>query len=143
MGFGNPYGDEYNEEVLLRWTDEIVKYDVTIISLADTIGVATPGQIRDAMSTLVPKYEDVIFGIHLHSTEQNWREKLNAAYGAGCRRFDGTLKGIGGCPMANDDLVGNMNTEWLLDFMEEKSEQITIDKKALQDSLQLAEEIFI
>ena len=112
MAFGNPYGDEYSEEILLKWADEMVKREIKIISLADTVGVATPQQISIALNALVPKYAHIQFGVHLHSTEQNWKAKINAAYEAGCKRFDGALKGIGGCPMANDDLVGNMDTEW-------------------------------
>jgi len=143
MAFGNPYGDKYSEEVLLHWADEMAKRNITIISLADTVGVATPQQISIALNTLIPKYEHINFGVHLHSREQNWKEKVSAAYNAGCKRFDGALKGIGGCPLANDDLVGNMNTEWLLSFMEEKGEQLSINKQALNESLLLAEEIFI
>ena len=143
MAFGNPYGDAYNDKVLLQWTDEIAKKNIGIISLADTIGVATPKQIAIAMNILIPQYEDIQFGVHLHSTTQNWKEKVSAAYNAGCKRFDGALKGIGGCPMANDDLVGNMNTEWLLSFMEENGEQLSINKQFLHESLRLAEEIFV
>lgn len=143
MAFGNPYGDEYNEEVLLKWADKIAEYGITIISLADTVGIATPNQISTALKTLVPKYKEIQFGVHLHSSVQNWKDKLNAAYEVGCKRFDGALKGIGGCPMANDDLVGNMNTEWLLSFFEEKGEDLSINKEALAKSLAIAEEIFV
>lgn len=143
MAFGNPYGDEYNGDVLLQWADEMAARDIHIISLADTVGIAAPNQIAAAMNILIPRYKNIQFGIHLHSTVQNWREKLSAAYYAGCKRFDGALKGIGGCPMADDDLVGNINTEWLISFMEENGEQLSINKQALQKSLQLAEEIFV
>lgn len=142
MAFGNPYGDVYNEEILLKWADEMVKREIGIISLADTVGVARPEQITVALSALVPQYKHISFGVHLHSTSQNWSKKLGAAYKAGCKRFDGALKGIGGCPMANDDLVGNMNTEWLLHFMDENRELLSINKKALSNSLRIAEEIF-
>ena len=143
MAFGNPYRDKYNEEILLQWADEMAKRKINIISLADTVGVATPEQINVVLKILIPKYEDIQFGVHLHSTTENWKEKIGAAYDAGCKRFDGALKGIGGCPMANDDLVGNINTEWLISFMEEKAEQLSINKTALNKSLQLADEIFI
>jgi hydroxymethylglutaryl-CoA lyase len=143
MAFGNPYGDKYNEEVLVKWADEMAKKKIAIISLADTIGVASPQQISIALNTLIPKYKHIQFGVHLHSTARNWKEKIAAAYDAGCKRFDGALKGIGGCPMAKDDLIGNMNTEWLLDFFEEKGEHLSINKKALNKSLSLAEEIFV
>jgi hydroxymethylglutaryl-CoA lyase len=143
MAFGNPYGDKYNEEVLVKWADEMAKKKIAIISLADTIGVATPQQISIALNTLIPKYKHIQFGVHLHSTTKNWKEKIAAAYDAGCNRFDGALKGIGGCPMAKDDLIGNMNTEWLLHFFEEKGENLSINKKALNKSLSLAEEMFV
>lgn len=143
MAFGNPYGDSYDADVLLQWADEIARRNITIISLADTVGIATPRQVQTALEILVPKYKNIQFGVHLHSTSTNWREKTNAAYNAGCRRFDGALKGIGGCPLAGDDLVGNMNTEWLLNFMESKEGHSLIDKEALQKSLKLADEIFM
>jgi hydroxymethylglutaryl-CoA lyase len=143
MGFGNPYGDLYNEEVLLRWAEEMVKLDIKIISLADTVGVATPEQISLALSTLIPKYPEVEFGVHLHSTPANWQQKLEAALSAGCKRFDGALKGIGGCPMAKDDLVGNMNTEWMLSYFEQEKHLQSINKEALQKCIKIAEEIFV
>lgn len=143
MGFGNPYGDEYNEEILLKWADEMVKREIKIISLADTVGVATPEQISFALHALIPKYAKTVFGVHLHSTPNNWKEKLEAAVNAGCKRFDGALKGIGGCPMAQNDLVGNMNTELMISYLEEKNLISGLNKKALQESLQLASEIFV
>jgi hydroxymethylglutaryl-CoA lyase len=143
MGFGNPYGDEYNEAILLKWADEMVKRNIQIISLADTVGVATPEQINNALNTLIPQYPQTTIGVHLHSTAQNWEAKLVAALEAGCTRFDGALKGIGGCPMANDDLVGNMTTEWMLNYFEKQGYPLSIDKEALQNSLLLANEIFV
>lgn len=143
MGFGNPYGDEYNEEILLKWADEMVKRDVKIISLADTVGVATPDQISFALNTLIPKNPEVIIGVHLHSTPANWKDKLEAAVNAGCTRFDGALKGIGGCPMAQDDLVGNMNSELMIGYLEEKSLLDGLNHEALAGSLQIASEIFV
>lgn len=143
MGFGNPYGDEYNESILLKWADEMVKRDIKILSLADTVGVATPHQIKQALQALIPQYPTTVIGVHLHSTAQNWQAKLAAAYEAGCTRFDGALKGIGGCPMAKDDLVGNMTTEWMLDYFEQQGAPLPINKVALQQSLSLANEIFV
>lgn len=143
MGFGNPYGDDYNENILLHWADEMVKRDITILSLADTVGVATPQQISFALNTLIPKYPETVVGVHLHSTPQNFEEKLAAAIHAGCTRFDGALKGIGGCPMAQDDLVGNMNTELMIPYLEEKGLLKNLNKEALLKSLQIASEIFI
>jgi hydroxymethylglutaryl-CoA lyase len=143
MAFGNPYGDEYSENVLLHWASEMVNRDIAIISLADTIGVATADQIATAFSLLIPAYTNVQFGVHLHSTAENREQKVNAAYDAGCKRFDGALKGIGGCPFADDVLVGNLDTEWLLNFMDEKGERLSIDNEALKNSSQLAERIFV
>lgn len=143
MGFGNPYGDEYNEEILLKWADEMVKREIKIISLADTVGLATPEQISFALNSLIPKYPETTIGVHLHSTPNNWKEKLSAAVEAGCKRFDGALKGIGGCPMAQNDLVGNMDTELTISYLEEKGLTSGLNKDALQKSLQLASEIFV
>jgi hydroxymethylglutaryl-CoA lyase len=143
MGFGNPYGDEYNEEIILKWADEMVKRRIKTISLADTVGVATPEQISFALNSLILKYPDTVIGVHLHSTQSNWEEKLEAAANAGCKRFDGALKGIGGCPMAQDDLVGNMNTELIISYLEERNLINGLNKNALQKSLQLASEIFV
>ena len=143
MGFGNPYGDEYNEAILLKWAEEIIKRDIKIISLADTVGVASPEQIAFALNTLIPKYQNAVIGVHLHSTFENWKEKLEAAVAAGCKRFDGALKGIGGCPMAGNDLVGNMNTELMISYLEEKKLIRGLNKEALQKSLNLASNIFV
>jgi hydroxymethylglutaryl-CoA lyase len=142
MGFGNPYVDEYNEDILLHWAGKISKLGITIISLADTVGVAKPQQIRLALETLIPKYQSVEFGVHLHSTSLNVYEKMQAAIDAGCKRFDGALKGVGGCPMAQDDLVGNMPTELMIAYFEEKKMINDLNKNALQHSMQLANEIF-
>jgi hydroxymethylglutaryl-CoA lyase len=143
MGFGNPYGDEYNEEILLKWADEMVLRDIKIISLADTVGLAVPEQISFALKTLIPKYPYTTFGVHLHSTSNNWKQKLNAAYKSGCRRFDGALKGIGGCPMANDELVGNMATELMIDYFKGQKAIPSINEQALQKSIQISNKIFV
>jgi len=142
MGFGNPYGDEYNQDILLHWANEISKMDINIISLADTVGLAKPEQIKLALEMLIPKFPSVEFGVHLHSSSLNLYEKLQAAVDTGCRRFDGALKGIGGCPMAQDDLVGNMPTELMISYFEEKKMIIDLNKDALQHCMQLANEIF-
>ncbi|HRI19781.1 MAG TPA: hydroxymethylglutaryl-CoA lyase [Panacibacter sp.] len=143
MGFGNPYGDNYNENTLLQWADAMVERGIHIISLADTVGVATASQISFALSVLIPKYKDVEFGVHLHSTATNRKEKLEAAANAGCIRFDGALKGIGGCPMAQDELVGNMDSVFMIDYFEERNQLSSLNKEALAISLQKANEIFV
>jgi hydroxymethylglutaryl-CoA lyase len=142
MGFGNPYGDDYNEKILLKWADAIVALGVKTISVADTVGVASPSQISAALNTLIPKYKNVQIGVHLHSSSANFREKLKAAANAACKRFDGALKGIGGCPMANDELVGNMNSEWMINYFKEHGLLSPINERALTESIIMAEEIF-
>ncbi len=143
MGFGNPYGDAYSEDLVFDFASQLAQKEVEIISLADTVGVATAEQVKKITGYVVQALPHIEIGVHLHSTQANWKEKVEAAYSAGCRRFDGALKGIGGCPMADDDLVGNMNTEWLLPFFEEKGEAVNINKTALQNSLQIADSIFV
>ena len=142
MGFGNPYGDVYNSDILMQYAAEIVERNITIISLADTVGLATPEQITYALNTLIPQYTNVEFGVHLHTTPTNYKDKLQAALSAGCKRFDGALKGIGGCPMAQNDLVGNMPTERMIAFFEEQHIPLHINKQALTESMAIASEIF-
>lgn len=142
MGFGNPYGDEYNERILMQWADAMVKQGIEIISLADTVGLATPEQIRLALNTLIPKYPNITFGVHLHSTTLNWEAKLAAAVESGCTRFDGALKGIGGCPMAQDDLVGNMDTEKMISYFQLKNLLPNLNADALFESSRFATQIF-
>ena len=143
MGFGNPYGDPFDEDIVFEWVNRLVAMDIGIISLADTVGLATAAQVYDMTVYLVESLPGTEIGVHLHSTAQNWKEKLDAAYRAGCRRFDGALKGIGGCPMANDELVGNMNTEWMIGYFREKGIETGIDEEALKESLRLAAEVFV
>jgi hydroxymethylglutaryl-CoA lyase len=143
MGFGNPYGDPWSEGVVFEWVNKIVALGVPVISLADTVGLASPEQISHITRYLVDALPQTEIGVHLHATADGWREKVAAAYEAGCRRFDGALKGIGGCPMADDELVGNMNTEWLISYFEEKGHDLQLDKTALQDCLRMANEIFL
>ena len=143
MAFGNPYNDQYDEDIVFNWVEKLVELDIEIISLADTVGVASPEQVYDMTSYLVESLPSTEIGVHLHSTFENWQEKLEAAVKAGCKRFDGALKGIGGCPMADDELVGNMNTEWMINYFETQGINTGIDKNALLDSLALAEEIFV
>jgi hydroxymethylglutaryl-CoA lyase len=143
MGFGNPYSDPYDEDIVFEWVNRLVAMDIGIISLADTVGLATPQQVYDSTAYLVESLPGTEIGVHLHSSAQNRSEKLDAAYRAGCRRFDGALKGIGGCPMANDELVGNMNTEWMIGYFREKGIETGINEEALQESLRIAGEIFV
>lgn len=143
MGFGNPYGDVYDEDIVFEWVNRLVAMDIEIISLADTVGVATAQQVFDVTNYLIESLPGTEIGVHLHSTPANWHEKLEAAVKAGCKRFDGALKGIGGCPMANDELIGNMNSEWMIQFFESNNLIINLNKEALVESIQLAEKVFI
>jgi hydroxymethylglutaryl-CoA lyase len=143
MGFGNPYGDVYSEEIVFNWVNKMAAMDIEIISLADTVGVAEPQQVYSMTKYLIDSLPGTEIGVHLHSTPANWKEKLEAAVKAGCKRFDGALKGIGGCPMADDELVGNMNTELMIDYFEQNNLITGLDKDALDKSLQLATEIFV
>ncbi len=143
MAFGNPYDDPYDADIVFNWVERLVELDIEIISLADTVGVATPEQVYEITSYLVESLPATEIGVHLHSTFENWQQKLHAGINAGCKRFDGALKGIGGCPMAHDQLVGNMNTEWMINYFETNGMSTGLDKSALQDSLRIAEEIFV
>lgn len=143
MGFGNPYGDPYSEEIVFDWVYKMTELDIRIISLADTVGVASPEQVYDMTSYLVQSLPGIEIGVHLHSTPLNRKAKLAAAVKAGCKRFDGALKGFGGCPMANDELVGNMDSEWMLNWFAENGMELSVNKEALQHSLALASQIFV
>ena len=143
MGFGNPYGDVYNEEIVMQWVDKITAMEIKIISMADTVGLAEPAQVSSVLNKLIPQYPEIEIGVHLHSTAANWKQKSDAALQAGCKRFDGALKGIGGCPMANDELVGNINTELMIPYFEEKDLLQNINKDALQHAMGLANKIFV
>ena len=116
MGFGNPYGDPWNVDIVGEWTEKLANMGVKILSLSDTVGTSNPESINYLFSNLIPKYPNIEFGAHLHTTPSTWFEKVDAAYGAGCNRFDGAIQGFGGCPMAKDDLTGNMPTEKLLSY---------------------------
>jgi hydroxymethylglutaryl-CoA lyase len=143
MGFGNPYGDPYHEEMVFEWSSKLANIGVDVISLADTVGLATPEQIERTTKFLINSMPNVEIGVHLHSSPINWKQKTEAAYNAGCIRFDGAINGIGGCPMAGDSLVGNMNTNWMIDFFNEKELSLHLDSAALADAVQIATEIFI
>ena len=144
MGFGNPYNDPYDDSILLKWADEMVRKNIGIISLADTVGLAGPEQISFALNTLIPQYPAVSFGVHLHSSASNRKAKLEAAVKADCCRIDGALKGFGGCPMAQDSLVGNMDMEWILHYLQQNNlPHNTIHQEILQKALMMTNQIFV
>lgn len=143
MGFGNPYGDEWNVEICQQWVDRLSAMDIKILALSDTIGVATPQTIDYLFSNLIPAFEHIEFGAHLHTQPHNWEEKIEAAYSAGCRRFDAAIKGYGGCPMAKDDLTGNMPTENLLYYFDKNNIDTGLNKDKFISSMVVSNEVFL
>jgi len=142
MGFGNPYGDPWNVEIVGKWTEKLAKMGVKILSLSDTIGSSTPEIIDYLFSHLISQYPAIEFGAHLHTTPDSWFEKVNAAYKAGCVRFDGAIMGFGGCPMAKDDLTGNMPTEKLLSYFTAQKAITNIKPMSFESAYNKALEIF-
>ncbi len=142
MGFGNPYGDPWNVDIVANWTEELSKMGVNILSLSDTIGSSRPDQIDYLFSNLIPTYPAIEFGAHIHTTPFFWYEKVEAAFKAGCRRFDGAIKGYGGCPMAKDELTGNMPTEKLISFFTEQKIQTGIKTMSFENAYNQALQIF-
>ena len=144
MAFGNPYGDEWSIYIVAHWAEKLLKeFGINILSLSDTIGTSNPKVINWLFTKLINEFPDVEFGAHLHSSASNFKEKIQAAYDAGCRRFDGSILGIGGCPLADDNLVGNIPTEKMIEIFENKSENLSINKQALNNSLKIATKIFL
>ena len=142
MGFGNPYGDAWNAEVVMEWVRKLAAFDIKIFSLSDTVGVSNPQSIAYLFSNLIPAYPQLEFGAHLHTQPHNWREKVDAAYTQGCRRFDAAMKGFGGCPMAKDDLTGNMATENLVSYFSDNNNMLNIDYQQFIRALSLANDVF-
>jgi hydroxymethylglutaryl-CoA lyase len=144
MAFGNPYGDEWSTYIVAHWAEKLLKdFGINILSLSDTIGSSDPSSISWLFSKLIREFPEVEFGAHLHSNSKDVKEKINAAYLAGCRRFDGALLGIGGCPMAKDQLIGNMPTEKIIDVLSNSGERLEINHDVLKTSLDMAKNIFI
>ena len=142
MGFGNPYGDPWNVEIVGEWTEKLSKMGVKIVSLSDTIGSSTPEVIEYLFSSLIPKYPQIEFGAHLHTTPTTWKEKVDAAFKAGCHRFDGAIMGFGGCPMAKDELTGNMPTEKLLSYFTAEKADTNIKPMSFESAYNVAMNVF-
>jgi hydroxymethylglutaryl-CoA lyase len=142
MGFGNPYGDPWNVDVVSKWTDKLVNMGVKILSLSDTIGSSNPEIINYLFSNLIPLYPTIEFGAHLHTTPNSWFEKVDAAFKAGCNRFDGAIKGYGGCPMAKDELTGNMPTEKLISYFTQQKTMTNIQAMSFESAYNEALKIF-
>ncbi len=143
MGFGNPYGDEWSVDIVKRWVSDLYAMGVRIINLSDTIGVSTPESISYLFAHLIPAFEDVDFGAHLHTTPDKWEEKVHSAYSNGCRRFDGAIKGYGGCPMAKDDLTGNMPTEKMVSYFDERGIYTGISSEKFAEALEWSGRVFL
>lgn len=144
MGFCNPYGDPWNLETVVTWVDRLADMGIRILQLSDTIGVANPANITYLFSSLIPYYlpKGIEIGAHLHTEPHNWKEKIDAAWQSGCTRFDGAIKGFGGCPMAKDDLTGNMPMENMVHFFKNRNMETGIDIPAFETAMQLATEVF-
>lgn len=142
MGFGNPYGDPWDVEIVGEWTEKLSGMGVKILSLSDTIGSSTPDIITYLFSNLIPKYPEIEFGAHLHTTPARWHEKIDAAYKAGCTRYDGAIQGFGGCPMAKDELTGNMPTEKMLSYFTAKKCDTNVKMMSFESSHNEATKIF-
>ena len=143
MAFGNPYGDLWHADIAAEWASRL-HHDlgIEILALSDTIGTSNGESITNLFSTLIPHLPNVTFGAHLHTTPFSWKEKMEAAYNAGCRRFDGAIKGFGGCPMAADDLTGNMATENIISFLDEVNAETKIDKELFSKSMAISSRVF-
>ncbi|MCM4170611.1 hydroxymethylglutaryl-CoA lyase [Arenibacter sp. TNZ] len=142
MGFGNPYGDPWSVEVVGEWTTKLAGMGVKILSLSDTVGSSTPDVINYLFSNLIPKFPEIEFGAHLHTTPSKWHEKVDAAYKAGCRRFDGAVQGFGGCPMAKDELTGNMPTEKMLSYFTTVKADTNVNWMAFEAAFNKATDLF-
>jgi hydroxymethylglutaryl-CoA lyase len=142
MGFGNPYGDPWNVDIVANWTEKLTKMGVSIISLSDTIGTSDAKTINYLFANLIPTYPKIEFGAHLHTTPATWFEKVDAAFKAGCNRFDGAIKGYGGCPMAKDELTGNMPTEKLISYFNQQKVNTNIQAMSFESAYNEAIKVF-
>jgi hydroxymethylglutaryl-CoA lyase len=142
MAFGNPYGDFYDPALVEHWVDRLFENGMTKFSISDTIGVATPGTIAQVFSLLSGNFPGIGFGAHFHTTPSTWEEKVEAAWNAGCIRFDGAIKGYGGCPMAKDELTGNMPTENLLAYFDARNIEHGLNREAFKEAMAIAATVF-
>lgn len=143
MGFGNPYGDEWNVEIVQQWSEKLIQEGIKTIALSDTVGVATPQQITDIYPALCAAFPQTEFGLHLHATPGGWKDKIVAAYKSGCRRFDSAIKGYGGCPMAADELTGNIATENLVTYLEQQNEPTGLNMDKFREAMEYSGKVFL
>ena len=139
MAFGNPYGENYHPDIIAELTQKLYQFEIKTIALSDTIGVSEPDNITPLFSTLITEYPTIEFGAHFHTTPDKWEEKVDSAYKNGCRRFDSAIKGYGGCPMADDDLIGNMPTEKLISYF---TEDLGLNMQEMEKSLEMSSSVF-
>ena len=143
MAFGNPYGDEWSPEIVANWVEKLIEGSgVDILSLSDTIGTSNPDSIKWLFEYVIPNFPEVEIGAHLHTTPDTWKEKIGVAIESGCKRFDGAIKGFGGCPMATDDLTGNMATENIISYFNENNIEHGLNEKAFNEAMMMSLEIF-
>jgi len=142
MAFGNPYGDEWNAQIVIEWTKKLSDLGIKIIALSDTIGISNEENISYLFSNIIPEFDTIEIGAHLHTTPTTWKEKVNAAYINGCKRFDGAIKGFGGCPMATDDLTGNMATENLIEYFNQNKIETGLNQNEFNQSMIDALKVF-
>ena len=140
MAFGNSYGENYHAEIVAELTQKLHQLEIEIIALSDTIGVSEPDNIAPLFSTLITEYPTIEFGAHFHTNPDKWEEKVDSAYKNGCRRFDSAIKGYGGCPMADDDLIGNMPTEKLISYF---TEDLGLNMQELEKSIEMSSSVFL
>ena len=143
MGFGNPYGDAFNAEIVANWAEKMNEIGIKIIALSDTVGVADNQVITELFTGLIPQYTNIEFGAHFHATNDTWQMKIESAYQAGCRRFDGAIGGFGGCPMAEDELVGNINTQNIIQYFENQEVKLDLNQYEFTKSVEISRNIFI
>lgn len=143
MGFGNPYGDKYSADIAYDWFHKITALGIDIVAMSDTVGVADPKIIRSVFSKLSPEFPKIEIGAHFHSTTGTWEEKIQTAFDAGCTRFDSSMKGIGGCPMAKDELIGNIATENIVSWAQRNGMALHLNQEAFRDALLMANEVFV
>ena len=143
MGFGNPYGDPYEMEYVSQFVETLNGIGISVISLADTIGVSDKENIQTVFSTVKSTYPQIEFGVHLHSDRDSAEEKIAAAYKAGCRRFDGAINGFGGCPMAEDELVGNLATETIVDYLAQFDNETKLEMREFDLAINMAPSVFL
>ena len=143
MGFGNPYNDIFNTEIVADWAEKMSGLGIKIVALSDTVGVADADTITKLYASLIPAYPHIEFGAHFHANQENWQMKIQTAFEAGCRRFDGAIGGFGGCPMAEDDLVGNINTQNMIQFFENQGVELELNKSEFNKSVEMSHSVFI